>query len=112
MKKIAAAKAALEQEARERAVAEEAAVAARLKERRKQEEERDKKFGGRPPQVPDPQQAKPEPKALRWVFDRAPHSGKPQTVWAFSGIMSAPGRPINNRPQVDNLPRIAASRKR
>src|SRR6266566_3474620 len=63
LKKIAEAKAALEQEARERAVAEKAAVEARLEERRKQEEERGKKFGGRPPQVPDPEQAKPEPKA-------------------------------------------------
>jgi len=69
LKKIAEAKAALEQEARERAVAEKAAVEARLEERRKQEEERGKKFGGRPPQVPDPEQAKPEPKAQRNFTD-------------------------------------------
>src|SRR6266581_151685 len=69
LKKIAEAKAALEQEARERALAEKAAVEARLEERRKQEEERGKKFGGRPPQVPDPEQAKPEPKAQRNFTD-------------------------------------------
>jgi transposase len=69
LKKIAAAKAALEQEARERAVAAKAAVEARLEERKKQEEERGKKFGGRPPQVPDPEQAKPEPKAQRNFTD-------------------------------------------
>lgn len=69
LKKIAAAKAALEQEARERAVAKKAEVEARLEERKKQEEERGKKFGGRPPQVPDPEQAKPEPKAQRNFTD-------------------------------------------
>jgi transposase len=69
LKKIAAAKAALEQEARERAVAKKAAAEARLEERKKQEEERGKKFGGRPPQVPDPEQAKPEPKAQRNFTD-------------------------------------------
>ncbi len=69
LKKIAEAKAALEQEARERAVAAKAAVDARLEERRKQEEERGKKFGGHPPQAPDPEQAKPEPKAQRNFTD-------------------------------------------
>ncbi len=69
LKKIAEAKAALEQEARERAVAAKAAAEARLEERRKQEQERGKKLGGRPPQVPDPEQAKPEPKAQRNFTD-------------------------------------------
>jgi transposase len=69
LKKIAEAKAALEQEARERATVEKAAVEAKLKERRRQEEERGKKFGGRPPQVPDPEQSKPEPKAQRNFTD-------------------------------------------
>jgi hypothetical protein len=44
-------------------------VAAKLEERRRQEEARGKKFGGRPPQVPDPEQAKPEPKAQRNFTD-------------------------------------------
>jgi transposase len=69
LKKIAEAKAALEQEARERACIEKAAVEAKLEERRRQEEERGKKFGGRPPQVPDAQQAQPEPKAQRNFTD-------------------------------------------
>jgi len=69
LKKIAAAKAALEQEARERAVAEKAAVEAKLEQRRKQEEEQGKKIGGRPPQVPDPEQATPEPKAQKNFTD-------------------------------------------
>jgi hypothetical protein len=69
LKKIAEAKAALEQEARERAVAAKAEAEARLEERSKQEEERGKKIGGRPPQVPDPEQAKPEPKAQRNFTD-------------------------------------------
>jgi hypothetical protein len=68
-KKIAEAKAALEQEARERAVAEKALVEAKLEERCRQEEARGKKFGGRPPQVPEPEQAKPEPKAQRNFTD-------------------------------------------
>ncbi len=43
---------------------------AKLEERRRQEEEeRGKKFGGRPPQVPDPEQARPEPKAQRNFTD-------------------------------------------
>jgi hypothetical protein len=65
LKKLAEAKAALEQEARERAVAEKGLVEAKLEERGRQEEAQGKKFGGRPPQVPDPEQAKPEPKAQR-----------------------------------------------
>jgi hypothetical protein len=69
LKKIAEAKAALEQEARERAAAEKALVEAKLEERRRQEEAQGKKFGGRAPQAPDPEQAKPEPKAQRNFTD-------------------------------------------
>ena len=67
--KIREAKAALEREAREQAVEEQARVEARLKEREKQEAEQARKFGGRPPEVPDPEQAKPEPKAQRNFTD-------------------------------------------
>jgi transposase len=67
--KIREAKAALEREARQQAEAEKARVAAQLKERAKQEAERGRKFGGRPPQVPDPERAKPEPKAQRNFTD-------------------------------------------
>lgn len=69
LKKIAEAKAALEPEARERACQEKAAAEAKLAERQRQEEERGKKFGGGPPQVPDPEQAQPEPKAQRNFTD-------------------------------------------
>jgi len=67
--KIREAKAALEREAREQAEKEKARVEARLEEREKQEAERGRKFGGRPPQVPDSEQAKPEPKAQRNFTD-------------------------------------------
>jgi hypothetical protein len=40
-----------------------------LAERQRQEEERGKKFGGRPPQVSDPEQAQVEPKAQRNFTD-------------------------------------------
>jgi transposase len=67
--KIGEAKAALEQEAKEAAEKRQAEVAAQLKEREKQERERGRKFGGRPPQAPDPEQAKPEAKAQRNFTD-------------------------------------------
>src|SRR5438128_1861315 len=60
--KIREAKAALVQEAREAAEKKKAEVEARLEERAQQEQERGRKFGGRPPQMPDPEQAKPEAK--------------------------------------------------
>lgn len=69
LRKIAEAKASLEQEARERAVAAKAAAEAKRAEREKQEQARGKKFGGRPPQVPDPEQAQPQPKAQRNFTD-------------------------------------------
>lgn len=69
LKKIAEAKAALEQEARDRAEAAKKAVEEKLEERRKKEEERGKQLGGRPPQAPDPEQARPEPKAQRNFTD-------------------------------------------
>ena len=69
LKKIAAAKAALEQEARERAEAKKGAVETRLEERRKQEEEQGKKIGGRPPQAPDPEQATPGAKEQKNFTD-------------------------------------------
>jgi transposase len=69
LKKIAEAKAALEQEARERAQAARREAEEKLAERRKKEEERGKKLGGRLPQVPDPEQAVPEPTAQRNFTD-------------------------------------------
>ncbi len=69
LKKIAEAKAVLEQEARERAQSAKGAAEEKLKERRKKEEETGKKVGGRPPQVPDPEQARPDPKDQRNFTD-------------------------------------------
>ncbi|MGH9446930.1 MAG: IS1182 family transposase [Terriglobia bacterium] len=69
LKKIREAKAALEQEAREAAEGKKAEVEARLKERAQEEEERGRKLSGRPPQIPDPEEAKPEPRAQRNFTD-------------------------------------------
>ena len=69
LKKIAEAKAALEQEAREQAEAAKKAAEEKLAERLQKEQARGKKFGGRPPQVPDPEQARPEPTAQRNFTD-------------------------------------------
>jgi len=69
LKKIREAKAALEAEAKEAAKQKQAEVEARLRERKKEEEKRGRKFGGRPPQAPDPEQAKPEPQAQRNFTD-------------------------------------------
>jgi transposase len=69
LKKMAEAKASMEQEARELAIIEKAKVEKRLEERRQQEEETGKKIGGRPPKVPDPEQAKPEPTEQRNFTD-------------------------------------------
>jgi hypothetical protein len=69
LKKIREAKAALECEARAAAAAAAEEVKARLAERQKQEEERGRKFGGKPPQVPDVEQARPEAQAQRNFTD-------------------------------------------
>jgi transposase len=69
LKKIREAKESLEREAREKAVAEKAEVGARLQEREQEEAVRGRKFGGRPPQVPNPEEAKPEPTAQRNFTD-------------------------------------------
>jgi transposase len=69
LKKIREAKAALEAEAKERALAEAAEVAARLEERARQEAETGKKISGRKPEAPDPDQAKPDDKAQRNFTD-------------------------------------------
>src|SRR5437879_5850352 len=69
LKKIQEAKASLEAEARQKAEQKKAEAEARIAERQQQEEETGKKIGGRPPQVPDPEQAKPEDKAQRNFTD-------------------------------------------
>ena len=69
LKKLAQAKAELEQEAREKAERERAEAEAKLAARREQEERTGKKARGREPRVPDPEQAKPEAKAQRNFTD-------------------------------------------
>jgi hypothetical protein len=69
LKKIRAAKAELEQEAKEKAERQRAEAEARLAQRREQEARTGKKAGGHDPKVPDPEQAKPEPKAQRNFTD-------------------------------------------
>jgi transposase len=66
---IRAAKAALEAEARERAEVQKAEAEKKIAERREREAVTGKKPGGRDPQVPDPAQAVPEPKAQRNFTD-------------------------------------------
>jgi hypothetical protein len=67
--KIRAAKAALEQEAKEKAQQQAADAKAKNEARERKEQETGKKLGGHPAVVPDPEQAKPQPKAQRNFTD-------------------------------------------
>jgi hypothetical protein len=67
--KIKEAKAALEAAAKEKAEAKAREVREKLAERERKEQETGKKVGGRPPCVPDPEEAAPEPKAQRNFTD-------------------------------------------
>ena len=69
LKKIREAKAALEEEAKEQATQEAEAAKARTAERTREEQRRGRRFGGKPPLVRDPEQAKPAPKAQRNFTD-------------------------------------------
>ena len=69
LEKIREAKAALEAEAKAAAELKAAEAKAKLKERAEKEEETGKKPGGRPPSVPNPAEAKPEPKSQRNFTD-------------------------------------------
>jgi transposase len=69
LKKIRAAKAELEAEAKQKAEGEKAAAEARLVERREQEARLGKKLTGRKPHVPDPEKAVPEPSSQRSFTD-------------------------------------------
>jgi transposase len=69
LKKIRAAKAELAREAQEKAERQRAEAEAKIAERREEEARTGKKAGGHDPQVPDPEQAKPEPKAQRNFTD-------------------------------------------
>jgi transposase len=102
LKKIAEAKAALEREVRERAPVAKAAAEAKLEERSRREEERGKKFGGRPPQVPDPEQAKPEGKAQRNFTD-------PESRIMKDGATRSFMQAYNGRAAVDGHARIVVA---
>ncbi len=67
--KILAAKAALEAQAREQAVKDAEVAKANQAERERKERENGRRFGGNPFLVPDPEQAKPTPKAQRNFTD-------------------------------------------
>jgi transposase len=67
--KILAAKAALEAQAREQAVKDAAVAKANQAERERKEQANGRRFGGKPFQVPDPEQAKPASKAQRNFTD-------------------------------------------
>jgi transposase len=69
LQKIREAKAALELEAKQKAAAKAAEVAAKLAERDRNEAETGKKAKRRAPRAPDPEQAKPDPKAQRNFTD-------------------------------------------
>lgn len=69
LKKIREAKAELEQEAKEKAEKARVDAEAKIAERREKEAQTGKKAGGHDPQVPDPEQAKPDPKAQRNFTD-------------------------------------------
>lgn len=70
LEKIRAAKAELEAQAREKAQAAAELAKAKAEERKRIERETGKKIGGRkPPPIPDPEQATPEPKAQRNFTD-------------------------------------------
>src|SRR3970282_2137218 len=69
LNKIRQAKAELEQEGRERAEQAAGEAQAKIDERRLKEQQTGQKARGRKPQVVDPQQAVPEPKAQRSFTD-------------------------------------------
>jgi transposase len=67
--KIRAAKEALEREAKERAELAAEDARKRLREREAKEAARGKRFGGRPPRIPDPETAKPGPREQKNFTD-------------------------------------------
>jgi hypothetical protein len=80
LKKLHEAKAALQAEAKARAEAEAQAAQAKLDARKRKEAQTGKKTAGRPPQIRDPEQAQPEPKAQRNAhrLGVANHAGRRQ----------------------------------
>ena len=69
LQKIGEAKAALEQDAKEKASQQRAEAEQKLAEREEEEQRTGKKKGGRKPELPDPEQAKPDDTAQRNFTD-------------------------------------------
>ncbi len=69
LEKIRAAKEALEREAKERAECAAVEARERLREREAKEAARGRKFGGRPPRIPDPETAVPGPREQKNFTD-------------------------------------------
>ena len=69
MARIGAAKAALEQDAKEKAAHERAEAEQKLVERAEEEQRTGKKKGGRKSELPDPEQARPDDKVQRNFTD-------------------------------------------
>jgi transposase len=90
LKKIREAKAALEAEAKEQAARDAEAAKSRIVERTREEERRGRRFGGQPPQVPDPEQARPAAQAQRNFTD--PESRIQKTpdgfIQGYTGVLA------------------------
>jgi len=89
LRKIREAKATLEHEATEQARAAAAAAQAKIAERQQREVETGQKAKGRAPQVPDPEQAKPEAKAQRNCTDPDSRIMKDGATKAFEQAYNA-----------------------
>lgn len=89
LRKLREAKAALEEEARAKAAAANALAEAKLKERKQQEAETGKKPRGRPPQIVDVNEAKPEPKAQRNFTDPESRIMKDSATGSFEQSYNA-----------------------
>ncbi len=99
LKKIREAKAALEQQAREKAEKKGAEAKAKIDERERKEKETGKKTRGRKPTAPDPDTAKPEPKAQRNFTD-------PESRIMIDGASKGFGQCYNAQAVVDDQSQI------
>lgn len=89
LRKIREAKAALEHAAKEQAQQAAAAAQAKIAERQRREAETGQKAKGRAPVVPDPEQAKPDPKAQRNFTDPDSRIMKDGATKAFEQAYNA-----------------------
>jgi transposase len=89
LRKIREAKAALEEEARQRAAVAAAEAEAKIEARKKVAEETGKKVRGRPPQVVNVAEAKPEPKAQRNFTDPESRIMKDSATGSFEQSYNA-----------------------